>query len=94
LINNPTLGFANVLLLGATRKLLPDAGELPEFSTARQDMRKSLFQAGGIRPFTLERSDTAEKFNLQRLVAASAQSSRRSSLESAAPSLAAALPAQ
>ncbi|KAJ7842399.1 hypothetical protein B0H13DRAFT_2365236 [Mycena leptocephala] len=56
-------GFANVLLLGATRKLLPDAGELPEFSTARQDMRKSLFQAGGIRPFTLERSDTAEKFN-------------------------------
>ncbi|KAJ7859282.1 hypothetical protein B0H13DRAFT_2356175 [Mycena leptocephala] len=68
----------NVLLLGATRKLLPDAGELPEFSTARQDMRKSLFQAGGSGP------------SCGRV----AQSSRRSSLESAAPSLEAALPAQ
>ncbi|KAJ7034572.1 hypothetical protein C8F04DRAFT_1101405 [Mycena alexandri] len=76
-------GFANVLLLAATRKLLPDTNELPTFATARKDMRKSLFNAGGIRPFTLERSDSAEQFNVERLARIeSSHSSRRSSLES------------
>ncbi|KAJ7154573.1 hypothetical protein C8R46DRAFT_1117772 [Mycena filopes] len=76
-------GFANVLLLAATRKLLPNTSELPTFSTARRDVRKSLFTAGGIRPFTLEHSDSAEKFNVERIARIeSAHSSRRSSLES------------
>jgi len=81
-------GFANVLLLAATRKLLPDASALPDFSTARQNMRKSLWKANGITPFTLERSETADKFRIERLArveSASAQSSRRSSLEFAVP---------
>ncbi|KAJ7742174.1 hypothetical protein DFH07DRAFT_750608, partial [Mycena maculata] len=79
-------GFANVVLLVAMRKLFPDARELPEFSTARNNMRKSLFTAGGITPFTLERSETAEQFRIHRLARAeSARSSRRSSIESAEP---------
>ncbi|KAJ7096100.1 hypothetical protein C8R44DRAFT_989402 [Mycena epipterygia] len=80
-------GFVNVLLLCATRKLFPDARELPEFSTARKDMRKSLFKAGGITPFTIGSSDTAEQFHIQRLARVeSARSSRRSSLASSAAS--------
>ncbi|KAJ7512348.1 hypothetical protein B0H11DRAFT_1950761 [Mycena galericulata] len=81
-------GFANVLLLIATRKLFPDARELPGFSTARTPMRKSLFTRGGITPFTLERSDSAEQFRIQRLQLAraeSALSSRRLSVGSAEP---------
>ncbi|KAJ6627629.1 hypothetical protein B0H10DRAFT_2210142 [Mycena sp. CBHHK59/15] len=59
-------GFANVLLLIATRHLFPDARELPELSTARAKMRKSLFTAGGVTPFTIARSDTAERYSLER----------------------------
>ncbi|KAJ7742176.1 hypothetical protein DFH07DRAFT_836951 [Mycena maculata] len=80
------IGFANVVFLVTMRKLFPDARELPEFSTARKDPRKSLFKAGGITPFTLERSDTAEQFRLHRLAPTeSAHSSCRSSIESAEP---------
>ncbi|KAF7348657.1 Git3 domain-containing protein [Mycena venus] len=79
-------GFANVLLFASTRKLLPDARELPDFSTARKDVRKSLWKAGGVTPFTIARSDTAEQFNIERLARVeSAHSSRRSSLESEKP---------
>lgn len=79
-------GFANVLLLVATRKLFPDARELPEFSTVRKNMRKSLFQAGGITPFTVARSETAEEFRIMRLARVeSARSSRRSSGDSVEP---------
>ncbi|KAJ7150858.1 hypothetical protein C8R43DRAFT_886991 [Mycena crocata] len=76
-------GFVNVILLAATRKIFPDARELPEFSTARQKMRKSLFAAGGVTPFTIDHSDPAEAFNIQRLARAeSARSSRSSSVSS------------
>jgi hypothetical protein len=70
----------------ATRKLFPDARELPEFSTARKNMRKSLFKAGGITPFTIARSETAEEFRIMRLARVeSARSSRRSSGDSVEP---------
>ncbi|KAJ7065970.1 hypothetical protein B0H15DRAFT_872476 [Mycena belliarum] len=80
-------GFANVLLLISTHKMFPDAHELPQFSTARKVVRKSLFKAGGVTPFTIESSDTASQFEVLRLarVESSAQSLRRSSLDSVEP---------
>ncbi|KAJ6572225.1 hypothetical protein B0H19DRAFT_1133019 [Mycena capillaripes] len=76
-------GFANVLLLVATLKLMPDVTQLPDFSTARQAIRKSLWVTNGITPFTIARSDTAEQFNIERLARIeSANSSRRSSIDS------------
>ncbi|KAJ7484274.1 hypothetical protein FB451DRAFT_1392840 [Mycena latifolia] len=77
-------GFANVLLLIATRKLFPDARELPEFATARKAVRKSLFKAGGITPFTIERSDTADSFAALRLARVESGHSS-SSVDSAEP---------
>ncbi|KAJ7306820.1 hypothetical protein DFH08DRAFT_901843 [Mycena albidolilacea] len=80
-------GFANVLLFASTRALLPDARALPEFSSARRKdvSRKSLWKVGGVTPFTIAESEMAERFHLERLARVeSTQSSRRSSLESAA----------
>ncbi|KAK7059797.1 Git3 domain-containing protein [Favolaschia claudopus] len=75
-------GFANVLLFASTRKLLPASDELPEFNVARKEIRKSVWVAGGVTPFTITRSETAESFNAERLErAGSANSSRRSSLD-------------
>ncbi|KAF7338799.1 Git3 domain-containing protein [Mycena sanguinolenta] len=59
-------GLANVVLLGGTRKRLPDMSEL-EFTVQRKGMRDSLIKSNGIAPFTLERSETAEKFHIERL---------------------------
>ncbi|KAJ7669463.1 hypothetical protein DFH06DRAFT_1181260 [Mycena polygramma] len=78
-------GFANVLLLAATRKCLPDARQLPDFSTGRQNMRKSLWKAKGVTPFTLERSESAAMFDLERLARIESTRSTRSSLESTEP---------
>ncbi|KAJ7484277.1 hypothetical protein FB451DRAFT_1231959 [Mycena latifolia] len=63
-------GFVNVILLVATRRLFPDAQELPQFSTVRPVVRTSVFKAGGIAPFTIKRSDTAEQFEALRLARA------------------------
>ncbi|KAJ7249384.1 hypothetical protein C8J57DRAFT_1669033 [Mycena rebaudengoi] len=70
------------------RKLFPDAHELPSFATNRTTMRKSLFVRGGVTPFTVDHSDAAEQFRVERLARAesSANSSRRSSLNSASGS--------
>ncbi|KAJ6599981.1 hypothetical protein DFH09DRAFT_1129166 [Mycena vulgaris] len=67
-------GFANVLLLLATHCLFPDAAALPSFATARKDARKSLLKAGGITPFTIARSDTAEQFRVEHLRSSSTSS--------------------
>ncbi|KAJ7056211.1 hypothetical protein C8F01DRAFT_1312450, partial [Mycena amicta] len=56
-------GFANVLILNASRRLFPDVRELPSFTTARPaPARKSLFVRSGITPFMIEQSETAEEF--------------------------------
>ncbi|CAK5272551.1 unnamed protein product [Mycena citricolor] len=60
-------GFVNVMIFLAMRRFFPDPRTLPELAMARPDVRKSLFKAGGISPFTLERSDDAEKFDVERL---------------------------
>ncbi|KAJ7655328.1 hypothetical protein B0H17DRAFT_1163434 [Mycena rosella] len=79
-------GFVNVLLLIAARRIFPDAQTLPEFSTTRKTVHKSLFNAGGVIPFTIDRSEMAEHFEALRLERAeSARSSRRSSVDLAKP---------
>jgi hypothetical protein len=76
------------MLFITIRKLFPDAHELPSFATNRTTMRKSLFVRGGVTPFTVDHSDAAEQFRVERLARAesSANSSRRSSLDSASGS--------
>ncbi|KAJ7199152.1 hypothetical protein GGX14DRAFT_373230, partial [Mycena pura] len=59
-------GFANVVILLATRRLFPDTRDLPTFATARQAVRKSLFTRGGITPFLIAHSDSAEQFDVAR----------------------------
>jgi hypothetical protein len=57
------------MLLIATRRYYPDLGSLPEFNTQRNQQREStlaLAENGGIRPFTLERSLTAESYQSRR----------------------------
>ncbi|KAJ3712752.1 hypothetical protein DFJ43DRAFT_1034499 [Lentinula guzmanii] len=59
-------GLINVLLLLTTRQLYPDM-ELPEFNTQRnQQATMQLMESGGVTPFTLARSLTAESYHRQR----------------------------
>ncbi|KAF7308741.1 Git3 domain-containing protein [Mycena kentingensis (nom. inval.)] len=69
-------GLANVLLLHAKRRFFPDTQQLPlSFGTARPaPARMSLFVRGGITPFTLERSETAEQYHVERLARADSMS--------------------
>jgi len=59
-------GFANVVILLTTRRLFPDTRDLPTFATARQTVRKSLFTRGGITPFLIAHSESAEQFDVAR----------------------------
>ncbi|KAJ4466285.1 hypothetical protein J3R30DRAFT_3351609 [Lentinula aciculospora] len=59
-------GLINVLLLVTTRQLYPDT-ELPEFNTQRnQQATMQLMESGGVTPFTLTRSMTAETYHRER----------------------------
>ncbi|KAF7318348.1 Git3 domain-containing protein [Mycena chlorophos] len=61
------IGFSNVVLLNITQRWFPDTTELPSFNTMRPPpVRASLFIRGGVTPFTLQRSESAEQFNIQR----------------------------
>ncbi|KAK7443267.1 hypothetical protein VKT23_015864 [Stygiomarasmius scandens] len=76
-------GFVNVVLLLITKRLFPDMDTIPELSTQRSK-HLSVFQRGGITPFTLTRSDTAERYERERQATASIRqtgtSSNRSSV--------------
>jgi len=60
------MGFINVILLVTTEKLFPDAQTLPEFSTPRKHISISLSKSGGIVPFTLESSETSDRYMQER----------------------------
>lgn len=59
-------GFFNVILLLWTSKRFPDAETIPHFSTPRQHLRESMAKTGGLVPFTLDKSETAEEFKVIR----------------------------
>jgi hypothetical protein len=63
-------GFVNVILLLSTKRLFPEMNYLPEFSTKRKYISMSVSKSNGITPFTLERSDTAEKYLHDRTIQA------------------------
>ncbi|KAJ7863733.1 hypothetical protein B0H14DRAFT_2737148 [Mycena olivaceomarginata] len=82
-------GLVNVVLLVETRRRMPlIVTQLPQYTRPRQTIRQTLMKACSIEPFTIERSETAEKFyieGLARSAANSRQGSRRSSLEVTVP---------
>ncbi|KAF5360040.1 hypothetical protein D9758_007629 [Tetrapyrgos nigripes] len=56
-------GFVNVVMLLITTRLYPDMSTVPEFSTKRKK-HLTIFVGmhGGVTPFTLDRSETAESW--------------------------------
>ncbi|KAF9078015.1 hypothetical protein BDP27DRAFT_1252978 [Rhodocollybia butyracea] len=63
------IGLVTVILLITTRRYYPDLDSLPDFNTQRNQQREStlaLAENGGVRPFTLERSLTAESYQSRR----------------------------
>lgn len=66
-VTSHTPGFVNVLLLVITHRYFPEVHTLPKFSTPRnKHISVSLSKAGGVTPFTLSRSTTAEKYRRER----------------------------
>jgi len=60
------IGLLNVLLLLSTRRFYPDM-DLPEFNTPRNTAHQFfLMESGGVSPFTLNRSVSAESYRRQR----------------------------
>ncbi|KAJ6469357.1 hypothetical protein C8R45DRAFT_1105223 [Mycena sanguinolenta] len=84
--------LANIVLLGATRKRLPDMSQL-EFTVQRKGMRDSLIKSNGIAPFTLDRSETAEKFHIERLASLHRTPSTSSSISASSVVVVAPAPA-
>lgn len=59
-------GLVNVILLLTTRRFYPDM-DLPEFNTQRNPNHQFLImESGGVEPFTLNRSVSAESYRRQR----------------------------
>ncbi|THU91955.1 hypothetical protein K435DRAFT_862953 [Dendrothele bispora CBS 962.96] len=70
-------GFVNAIMLLVTTKLFPDMSTIPDFRTKRnKHLTVYLGRHGGVTPFTLERSETAESWEQGRMAAVERQVSR------------------
>ncbi|THU87168.1 hypothetical protein K435DRAFT_842632, partial [Dendrothele bispora CBS 962.96] len=79
-------GLVNVVLLLFTSRFFPDMETVPDFNTQR-NKHLSVFQKGGITPFTLTRSDVAETYRRERQATIEAASVHRAGSSSNRSSL-------